>query len=429
MANRRGGHARRAAWKAPRRCPRSALLGLLVALLAAWSARAQAEAESEAGPPPIRIGAVYILSGPFGVYGEFARNGIELAVEQINAKGGVLGRKLEVVLADSEGKANVAINAIRRLVSADGVDLLMGIDSSGVARGVAPLMHTLRKPLIVTHAATPDLTGRLCNKWVFRNSVNIAQNMRAASTIAAGMPARRWTTIGPNYAFGHQSWEFFRAYLESERPDASFLDPHFPTFGTPDFRATIRDVLAQRPEGVLVSLWGGDLISFLRQARELDFFGQDFEVMLTLGAAVEVLRALETGMPEGIWVGTRYWHAGPKSATNRAFVAAYKARFGAPPSYNSHNAYAAVFAYKQAIEAAGSLDAEAVAAALSSMEMTAPIGTFEFRAADHQATVDAFWGRTAGMTADGIRALDPVKIIPGESVITAAADTGCRLTR
>ncbi len=429
MASRRAGRARRTAWDVPRRCLGGTLLGLLIAVSVAWSARVQAAAEAETEPPPIRIGAVYIMSGPFGVYGEFARNGIQLAVERVNASGGVLGRKLEVILADSGGKANVAINAIRRLVSEDGVDLLMGIDSSGVARGVAPLMRTLRKPLLVTHAATPDLTGRLCNTWVFRNSVNIAQNMRAASAIAAGMPARRWTTIGPNYAFGHQSWEFFRGYLGSERPDASFLEPHFPTFGTPDFRPTIREVLAQRPEGVLVSLWGGDLIAFLRQAKELDFFGQDFEVMLTLGAAVEVLRALGPEMPEGVWAGTRYWYAGPESATNRDFVTAYKARFGAPPSYNSHNAYAAVFAYKQAIEAAGSLDAEAVAAALSGMAMTAPIGTFTFRAADHQATVDAFWGRTAGMTADGIRALDPVKVIPGESLIRAAEDTDCRLAR
>lgn len=405
-----------------RRCP-----ALFAAALSLFASAVAIDRPAQGSAPPIKIGAIYILSGPFGIYGEYARNGLELAVDRINADGGVLGRPLQVVLADSEGKANVAIGAIRRLLREDAIDVLMGLDSSGVARSVVPIMRRFETPLIVTHAATPDITGPSCNTWVYRNGVNIAQNMRAASTIAAGTSAKRWTTIGPNYTFGHQSWSFFRDYLKQEQPDASFLEPQFPGFNAGDFRPAIHAAMAQDPEGVLVSLWGGDLIKFVRQARELDFFEQGFEVMLTLGAAVEVLRELGPEMPEGIWVGTRYWFEGPRSPVNDAFVAAYRDRYGAPPSYNSHNAYAAVYAYKAAIEAAGEVSPEAISAALSDLRVDAPIGTFTFRATDHQATVDAFWGRTGAMRPEGIRGLDPMKVIPGAEVIRDPAETGCSL--
>ena len=376
---------------------------------------------------PVKIGAVYIMSGAFSTYGEFARNGIELAVEEINESGGILGRDVEFKAEDSEAKANVAIKSMRRLVLEDKVDVLMGLDSSGVARGVAPLMRQFKKPLIITHAATPDVTGKSCNEWVFRDSVNITQNLRAAADIAKDVGGTRWTTIGPNYAFGHQSWEFFQKYMKEVKPDVELLDPNFPKFGSEDFKPFINKVMQQDPDGVMVSLWGGDLVNFVRQAANSGFFDQDFEVLLTLGGAVEVLNALGDTMPEGVWVGTRYWFDGPQHARNTDFVKAYKAKFGAAPSYNSQNAYTAVYAYKQAIEAAGTTEAKAVAEALSGMEMTAPIGTFKFRAADHQAVVDAFWGKTAAMSADGLRTLDPMKIIPGESVIPSPEETGCSL--
>ena len=376
---------------------------------------------------PIRIGAVYITSGPFSTYGEFATHGIELAVEEINAAGGLLGRPVTYTVEDSEGKANVAIKAIRRLVLSEKSDVLLGLDSSGVARGVAPLMRQFKKPFIITHAATPDVTGKACNEWVFRDSVNITQNLRAAADIAKDLGGERWTTIGPNYAFGHQSWEFFEKYITEIKPDVTLLEPNFPKFGAEDFKPFISTVMDQDPDGVIVSLWGGDLVNFVRQAADTGFFDQDFEVLLTLGGAVEVLQALGETMPEGVWVGTRYWYDGPTHQRNTDFVAAYRDKFGAPPSYNSQNAYTAVYAYKQAIEAAGSTDAKAVAEALEGMEMTAPIGRFTFREADHQAVVDAFWGQTAGLGPDGLRQLDPLKIIPGDSVIPAPAETGCTM--
>ena len=375
----------------------------------------------------VKIGIIYIMSGPFATYGQFARDGVQLAVDEINAAGGVIGRKLEFAVEDSQGKANVAIQAARKLVFQEKVDVLMGLDSSGVARGVAPVVPELRRPFLITHAATPDVTGKLCNKYVFRNSVNINQNLKAAALLAKNTGAKRWITIGPDYAFGHQSWEFFQKYLKELQPDAEFLDPAFPKFGAEDHTPFINKVIAAKPDGVIISLWGGQLVNFVRQAGNLGFFKKDFKVLLTLGAATEVLTALGDQMPVGLWVGTRYWFGAKDTAVNKKFVKAYKARFGKYPSYNSQNAYAGVYVYKAAIEKAGSTDPDKIAAAMSGLTITAPIGKFTLRAEDHQATVDAFWGVTKADPNYPIRILDPVRVFPSAEITPAPADTGCKL--
>jgi branched-chain amino acid transport system substrate-binding protein len=156
---------------------------------------------------PIRFGAIYILSGSAATYGEFAQRGINLAVDEINASGGILQRPVEVLYEDSQGKAATAIQAARKLAYQDNVDALLGLDSSGVAQGMVPTVPELQKPFIITHAATPDVTGKLCNEFTYRISVNVPQNQKAAAMIAAETDAIRWTTVGPDYAFGHQTWE------------------------------------------------------------------------------------------------------------------------------------------------------------------------------------------------------------------------------
>ena len=178
---------------------------ILVAMTAAATIGAASTSYAE---EPIRIGGIYILSGSAATYGEFAQKGINLAVDEINASGGILGRQVEMVFEDSQGKASVAVQAARKLVYSEGVDALVGLDSSGVAQGLVPTIPELQKPLIITHAATPDVTGKLCNAFTYRISVNVAQNMKAAALVAAELDATNWTTIGPDYAFGHQSWEF-----------------------------------------------------------------------------------------------------------------------------------------------------------------------------------------------------------------------------
>ncbi len=409
-----------------RALPRSALAFVALALAGAF---ATAPVAAAAQDKPIRLGAIYILSGSAATYGEFARQGIELAVDEINRGGGILGRQVAFSLEDGQGKVDVAIQAARKLVFQSGADALMGLDSSGVANGLTPIVPELRKPFVITHAASPDVTGKLCNAYTYRISVNINQHMSAAAQIAADGPARRWTTIGPDYAFGHQSWEYFQQYLKQHKPDAQFMkETAFPRFGAEDFVPFIQSVMQSKPEGVLISLWGGDLVNFVRQAKNLGFFDQKYEILLTLGAATEVLSALGEQMPQGVWAGTRYWYDAHDNAVNRSFVKSYIERYKVPPSYNAEGAYAAVYLYKAAMEKAGSADGEAVARALAGASFDAPNGRVTIRPGDHQAVVGPTWGKLGKFDSTyRIRTLESMRTFKGEDVTPPVGETGCNL--
>lgn len=401
---------------------RRALSGLLTIAFIAISAIAAQAAT--------KIGFVYIMSGPFSAYGQFAKQGAELAIEEINAAGGINGQQVEGFFEDSTGKADVALRSIRKLVYQDNVDMLIGLDSSGVAKTVVPSIEQMQTPLIITHAATPDVTGSVCNKYTFRISVNIAQNIKAAALLASETGAKKWTTVGPDYAFGHQSWEYFENYLSQLNPDTSFMPKDqvaFPPFKTTDFSAYITKVMSSKPDGVLISLWGGNLIDFVRQASSMGFFDAGFEVLFTLGAATEVLTALGDKMPEGIWVGTRYWFLANDSALNKKFAADYFEKYGAYPSYNAHGAYSAVYAYKAAAEKAGSTDKEQIVKALEGLKLEIPTGMIEFRKGDHQAITDVHWGKTAADPDYLHRILKPIKIFSGQDVTPPLAETGCSM--
>lgn len=379
-------------------------------------------APAPAAEKPVKLGFAYISSGPFAIYGQFAKQGVDMAVDEVNASGGILGRKVEAFFEDEAGKADVGIRVVRKLVYDDGVDAVFGLDSSGTAEGVAPIMPELETPLIITHAATPHVTGEKCNAWTYRISLSLPQNVGIAVALAKDLPAKKWTTVGPDYAFGHQSWEFFKADLAARKPGVTFVadaDAAFPPTKTTDFSPYITKVMASDADGVLVSLWGGNLIDFVKQASELGFFQKKKELLFTLGAATEVLETLKDKMPTGVWVGTRYWFLANDSALNKGFVARFKKRFGAYPSYNAHGAYAAVMTYKAAAEKAKSTDKKAIAQALEGLTVEVPVGKITIRAEDHQAVQDGTWGMTAADPGYDIRILKPMKTFPGSQITPA----------
>lgn len=379
---------------------------------------------------PVKVGFVYIMSGPFATYGQFAKQGADLAIDEINAAGGINGRKVEALYEDSTGKPDVGIRAIRKLVYENEVDVVIGIDSSGVASAVAPIMNELKTPLIITHAATPDVTGAKCNRYTFRVSLNINQNIAMAAKLAAKLKAKTWTTIGPDYSFGHQSWEYFQKYLSKQKPDAVFLPKEnlaFSPMATTDFSPYITKILNSKADGVLISLWGGNLIDFVRQASDMGFFDGKREVLMTLGAATEVLYALKDKMPENIWVGTRYWFAANDSAVNKAFVDAYMKRYNVYPSYNAHGAYAALKAYAAAAKKASSVDKEKIVSALEGLSIEVPIGKITIRTEDHQAITDGVWGQTVADPKMPIRTLKNIFLLPGDAITPSVEETGCRM--
>ncbi len=371
----------------------------------------------------VRVGAMYLLTGGFATYGEFARDGINLAVAEINQADGINGKPLEVIFEDESDPVQKA----RRLVLQEKVDFLLGIDSSGNGEALIPAIPELERILMLTHAASPKLTGELCNPFVFRCSINSPQNSAAGAEIAATEGYQKWTTIAPDYAFGRQSWEFFQKALQERKEGVQFLTrTAFAKLGTQDYNSFITTLQNSGTEAIWCSLWGNDLINFVRQAQSFGLFEQ-FPVYMELGAAMEVLTALGEQMPVGQWVGTRYWWQTPDTEVNRNFVAKFRQQYQTYPSYNAQNAYVGLKLLARAANAAGTTETEAVIQALADLEYEAPMGKLILRKSDHRAIANVTWGKTAASPDYDFRILEPIVVVEGESVTRAPQKTGCKL--
>ncbi len=371
------------------------------------------------GQPPIKIGALFILSGNFAGYGKSGSQGAQLALEEINAQGGVLGRPLQLIVVDDQGNPEVGVREARRLILQEKVDFLFGVDSSAVSLAIAPLTDEYKIPLVVTHAATPTLTEQ-CRPYVFRTSNNARMDAWAAASLATTLPVRRWANIGPDYEFGRVSWQDFIARLKQLRPNVEVVSEQWPRFGSTDYASYITALMRARPEGVFSTLWAGDMVIFARQAKAFGFFNQVKYFVNPVGAALEVLAPLGKETPEGLLVSARYWFPYPNTQRNRAFVEAYRKKFGEYPSYNAQEAYAGLHMLALAIQKARSTQAEAVRRAFEAdggLAYTAPEGKKQMRPEDHQVFEDLIWGYTKHSPDYPFAILDRIQIIPAKNTV------------
>src|SRR5438874_9581810 len=337
---------------------------------------------------PIKVGCQTILSGPLGGYGEFMRKGAVLAVEEINASGGVGGSPLELNFRDEELKVDVGVKNARYFVDDWGADFLIGIDSSAVALAVGEIMPTLNRILIVTHGATEkfneDLVFRKHIKQCFRISVPVYQDGIASAFIAKELPAKKWATISPDYEYGHTSWKMFRATLKRIKPDVEFVGESFAKFGTVDFSSHISKVMAAQPDAIFSTEWGGEAVTMVKQAKLFKVFDQTKAFMVGMGAAMDVLQGLGADYPEGTWASGRYYFGYPDSPDNHRFVEGFRKRWETYPSYPSETAYAALHLIKLGVEKAGTLDLDPVIKAMEGLQVDRPAGPCTIRKEDHQ---------------------------------------------
>ncbi len=368
---------------------------------------------------PIKYGYQAVSSGTLAGYGEFHKMGVTLAVEEINAKGGIAGQKVEMEFRDSTMKPEDAIKNARYFVDSWGADFLGGIDSSGQALALAPVMGELDRVIMVTHAATEKLT----EDWVFRKGVKQVfricsptyQDGNAAAFIAKDLPAKKWATISPKYEYGYTCWKMFQDTLGRMKPGVTFETSSFAPSGTTDFRSHINTIMDAKPDGLYSTEWAGELITFVKQGLEAGLFDKVKHVMFPVGAAMDVLEGLGKDMPNGIWISGRYFFLYPNDKTNNDWVARFRKRWNHYPAYVSETGYSSLYALKAAVERAGSKDTKAVIQALEGMEMTSPAGHRVFRKEDHQAIYTVPWGPTAPSSKYPFKIMGEQKVIPASA--------------
>ena len=235
------------------RCHALALAGAAVALMPAV-----ASAEG-----PIKIGFPIPLSGPTAVYGEPILKGAELAVHEINAKGGVLGRKLELLSRDSKANADEAVRLARELIIKDNVDFLVGTLTSAEAPAVSTVAKENKIVFIAPTSKSTILTDpQHIHPYIFRVASNTdVEGLAGATLMAHWKDVKTVATIAPDYAYGRDSIAAFIASLKKLRPDIQIVDQEWPKLGEPDFTAFITAQMGKKPDAVYCSLFAGDFVT------------------------------------------------------------------------------------------------------------------------------------------------------------------------
>lgn len=378
-------------------------------------------------PQNIRIGSMFIMSGPLEGYGRHGRQGIELAIQEINANGGVLGKKLEAVFKDETAAKTPedAAKIAEELITKEKASFLIGPTSSKIAPAISETAKKLKTPLILTQAASPELTGpKQFHPYIFSTLSNAMMHSRAGAQFAASKPYKRWMCVAPDYNYGHSSWEMFKTRLQELKPDVEIVGEEFPAFmKTTDYMPFIKEVLEKKPDAVWSPLWGNEAVTFIKQGMQHDLFSK-VKFFFPVGAALDVLLPMGKDMPEGIFMSSRYFFTTPNSDMNRSFVEAYHKQFKEYPDYMAGESYAAVYFLKAAVERAKSTDADAVVQAVEKEPLAweAPEGWKVMRAEDHAIVEDCVWGETGFSKKYDFAVLTNIQSIQGEEICRTAEE-------
>jgi branched-chain amino acid transport system substrate-binding protein len=373
--------------------------------------------ETQAQQRPIKIGVMFVMSGPMAGYGKHGMQAVQLAVDEINAEGGMMGRKVQAIYEDTKLQAELAAQIAEKFIRADGVQFIIGPTSSGVAVAVSKVANDRRRILVLTQAAADSLTGAQFGRYQFATLSNAMMHSRAGAYYVAPKGYKRWMCIGPNYNYGWDSWSRFKAKLKELQPDVEFIGELWPKLTEPDFAPFIQKILEAKPDAVWSPLWGMDAVNFIRQGLPLGLF-DGVKFAFPDGAALETLIPLGKEMPEGIYAASRYFFLTPDSDMNRKFVKAYKDRFKEYPDYMAEETYAGVYFLKAAVERARSADSQMIIKAVEDAPFAweTPEGWKIMRKEDHAVVEDVIWGETAFSPEYGFAVLKNIQSIQAEQI-------------
>ncbi|WP_354079477.1 ABC transporter substrate-binding protein [Constrictibacter sp. MBR-5] len=338
---------------------------------------------------PIRIGDMnsYTSLPAFSIP---YRKGWQLAVEEINAAGGVLGRPMEVVSRDDGGKPADAVTVANELVSRERVEVLAGTLLSHVGLAVADFANQRRIVFIAAEPLTDALAWSKGNPYTFRLRPGTYVQAAMLAEQAAKLPAKRWATVAPNYEYGKSAVEAFKALLKERRPDVEFIGEQWPALFKIDAGATTQALARLEPDAIFNVLFGSDLAQFVREGQTRGLF-EGRPVASVLSGEPEWIDPLKDEAPKG-WIVTGYpWYA-LETPEHQVFRKAYMDKFDDYPRLGSVVGYATLKLIAKAVEKAGGTDPEKLAAALRGLELDTPLGPIEMRAADQQSTMGTFVG-------------------------------------
>jgi branched-chain amino acid transport system substrate-binding protein len=333
-------------------------------------------------------------------FAEPYKMGIELALEEVNAAGGVLGKPLEFIFRDDQGEPGEAIKIAEELMTRDGAVMLTGTILSNVGLAISSLAAEKKYLYLASEPLADSIVWASGNDYTFRLRTSTYMQAAMLAEAAAQTDAMRYATIAPNYAYGKEAVEAFKKVLTTLKPDVEFVTEQWPALFKIDAGAEVQALERSKPDAIFNVTFGTDLAKFVREGTTRGVF-DDRTVYGMLTGEPEYLDPLGDEAPEG-WIVTGYPWYDVSDDANVAFVEAYQARYNDYPRIGSLVGYMTVQSIQAALEKAGSTDTEALKAAFKGLELDTPVGPITYRAIDHQATMGAFVGTTALKDGKGV---------------------------
>ena len=347
------------------------------------------------------------------------RKGWQLAVEEINAAGGVGGKKLEVISKDDGGKPDTATTEANELVESDHVAMLAGTFFSNIGLAVSDYAKQKKVMFLAAEPLTDAVTLSKGNRYTFRLRPSNYEQAAMLADEAAKLPAKRWATIAPNYEYGQSAVKVFKELLSKKRPDIQWVGEQWPPQGKIDAGAVSEAIAKTQPEAILNVCFGPDLVKLVREGTTRGLF-KDRAVVSFLTGEPEYLDPLKDEAPEG-WIVTGYPWAQVSIPEHAAFLKAYQAKYNDYPRLGSVVGYSTMKAAAAILAKAGSTDADKLIAAAEGLKFDTPFGEATFRAIDHQSTLGAFVGKTALKDGKGVMTdvvyHDGADFLPPESMV------------
>ncbi len=382
------------------------------------AAGAAALAAPAAAQTTIKVGEINSYSGQPG-FTEPYKKAWELALGEINAKGGALGKKIEMISRDDAGKPGDAVKIAEELVVNEKVVMITGTFLSNIGLAVTDFAAQKKVFFLAAEPLADQVVWEKGNRYTFR--LRASTHMQAAMLVeeAAKVKAKKWATIAPNYAYGQDAVKSFEALLKKAQPDVEFVVKQWPALGRIDAGAEVQAILAAKPDAIYNVTFGGDLAKFVKEGAARGLF-KDRTVVSLLTGEPEYADPIGAEMPEG-WIVTGYPWAKIATPEHAAFVKAYHAKYNDYPRLGSIVGYTFMYAIAGIIQKAGSTDTEALIKAARGIQLTSPMGPYQFRAIDHQSTLGAYVGLTTveggKPTMKNWRYADGAKYLPSDDEV------------
>ncbi len=369
---------------------------------------------------PVKIGELNSYK-VFPAFLEPYKKGMELAVEEINAAGGVLGRKVELVVRDDGGTPGDAVRAAEELIAREKVDVLMGTFASNVGLAVSNLAAQRKVLFIASEPLTDKIVWENGNRYTFRLRPSTYMQTAMLVPEAAKLKKKRWAIVYPNYEYGQSATASFKKLLKAAQPDVEFVAEQAAPLGKLDAGAVVQALADAKPDAIFSSLFAADLQRFVREGNIRGLF-KSTPVFNLLGGEPEYLDPLKDETPEGWWVTGYPWQE-LNTPEHKRFRDAYQKRWNDYPRQGSVVGYTAVIAAAEAVKTAKSTETEKLVEAMKDLKMGSPFGPVTWRALDHQSTMGAFVGQLAKKDGKGVmknwRYVDGATVQPSDAEIRA----------